>query len=506
MVDDRSSRRSRRRRRRRRSACRPQDFRRAYDGFHRQADAPALLRGTEADARHELSRILALLRRAPSRVGRRSSTRPGSSVDESRARHRSSRCRCRLPQAGEGARARAAGCSVTAPGEGNERLDVRTLALARETLAAHSGLADFAFAMQGLGAGPISLFGNAAQRAAWLPKTRAGDGDRRLRADRAGLRLRRRQYRHHRPARRRRLRARRREDLDLQRRHRRSLCRVRPHRRGAWRARAVGLHRRGRQSRPEDRRAHARHRAASAGAAALRELPRAGERDDRQAGRGLQDRDGDARRVPHHGRRRGARLCPPRARRNAQARVATRTVRRADGRSADGAGPSRRHGARDRRRGAARLSRRLDEGHGRRPRHQGSGDGQALRHRSGAARHRRRGATAWRRRRARRPSGRDALSRDPGAAHLRRRLRRPESRHCPGRPVGNAEHPHEQRHDSPSVRPRMSTRSRATTCRRSISGRTSCSIARNSNIPSASMPASNSPTAWSRRASATMSR
>ena len=64
--------------------------------------------------------------------------------------------------------------AVTAPSDGNEKLDVRTLALARETLAAHSGLADFAFAMQGLGAGPISLYGNAAQRAAWLPKTRSG--------------------------------------------------------------------------------------------------------------------------------------------------------------------------------------------------------------------------------------------------------------------------------------------------------------------------------------------
>ncbi|HEU5018498.1 MAG TPA: acyl-CoA dehydrogenase family protein, partial [Pseudolabrys sp.] len=63
---------------------------------------------------------------------------------------------------------------LTAPGDDNPRLDVRSLALVRETLARHSGLADFAFAMQGLGAGPISLFGNDAQRAAWLPKTRAG--------------------------------------------------------------------------------------------------------------------------------------------------------------------------------------------------------------------------------------------------------------------------------------------------------------------------------------------
>jgi acyl-CoA dehydrogenase len=62
----------------------------------------------------------------------------------------------------------------TAPGDGVETIDVRTLALIRETLARHSGLADFAFAMQGLGAGPISLFGSRAQRDEWLPKTRSG--------------------------------------------------------------------------------------------------------------------------------------------------------------------------------------------------------------------------------------------------------------------------------------------------------------------------------------------
>jgi acyl-CoA dehydrogenase len=53
-------------------------------------------------------------------------------------------------------------------------LDVRTLCLMRETLARHDGLADFAFAMQGLGAGPISLFGRDEQRA-WLKRTRAGE-------------------------------------------------------------------------------------------------------------------------------------------------------------------------------------------------------------------------------------------------------------------------------------------------------------------------------------------
>jgi acyl-CoA dehydrogenase len=52
--------------------------------------------------------------------------------------------------------------------------DVRMLCLMRETLARHDGLADFAFAMQGLGAGPISFFGGDEQRA-WLKHTRAGE-------------------------------------------------------------------------------------------------------------------------------------------------------------------------------------------------------------------------------------------------------------------------------------------------------------------------------------------
>jgi acyl-CoA dehydrogenase len=55
------------------------------------------------------------------------------------------------------------------------RLDVRSLALIRETLARHSGLADFAFAMQGLGSGAISLFGTDAQKAAYLPAVARGD-------------------------------------------------------------------------------------------------------------------------------------------------------------------------------------------------------------------------------------------------------------------------------------------------------------------------------------------
>jgi acyl-CoA dehydrogenase len=52
-------------------------------------------------------------------------------------------------------------------------LDVRTLCVTRETLARHDGLADFAFAMQGLGTGAISLYGSAEQQR-WLDRTRAG--------------------------------------------------------------------------------------------------------------------------------------------------------------------------------------------------------------------------------------------------------------------------------------------------------------------------------------------
>lgn len=53
-------------------------------------------------------------------------------------------------------------------------LDVRTLCLIRETLARHDGLADFSFAMQGLGTGAISLFGTEQQKEEWLPRTRSG--------------------------------------------------------------------------------------------------------------------------------------------------------------------------------------------------------------------------------------------------------------------------------------------------------------------------------------------
>ncbi|SRR5581483_5441033 len=56
----------------------------------------------------------------------------------------------------------------------HEAIDVRSLCLLRETLARHSALADFAFAMQGLGSGAISLAGSEAVKRKYLPQVSAG--------------------------------------------------------------------------------------------------------------------------------------------------------------------------------------------------------------------------------------------------------------------------------------------------------------------------------------------
>ena len=65
-------------------------------------------------------------------------------------------------------------CVPAAHGGVHENFDVRSLCLIRETLARHSGLADFAFAMQGLGSGTISLFGNDMQKSHYLPRVADG--------------------------------------------------------------------------------------------------------------------------------------------------------------------------------------------------------------------------------------------------------------------------------------------------------------------------------------------
>src|SRR5207253_736772 len=66
-------------------------------------------------------------------------------------------------------------CVPAAYGGVHDMLDVRSLALIRETLARHDGLADFVFAMQGLGSGTISLFGSDAQKKAYLPAVARGE-------------------------------------------------------------------------------------------------------------------------------------------------------------------------------------------------------------------------------------------------------------------------------------------------------------------------------------------
>lgn len=76
-------------------------------------------------------------------------------------------CRGLVAMLGEG------GWLVPTGAGAGERLDVRTLCLIRETLARHDGLADFAFAMQGLGMGAVSLYGTETQRK-WLARTRTG--------------------------------------------------------------------------------------------------------------------------------------------------------------------------------------------------------------------------------------------------------------------------------------------------------------------------------------------
>jgi acyl-CoA dehydrogenase len=81
-------------------------------------------------------------------------------------------CRARIKALGDGGFLKAV---VPAEHGGlNRALDVRTLCLARDILAFRDGLADFAFAMQGLGTASISLFGSPALKAHYLPPVRDG--------------------------------------------------------------------------------------------------------------------------------------------------------------------------------------------------------------------------------------------------------------------------------------------------------------------------------------------
>jgi acyl-CoA dehydrogenase len=82
-------------------------------------------------------------------------------------------CRALVRKLGDGGWLRF--CVPAAYGGAHAAIDVRSLALIRETLARHDGLADFAFAMQGLGSGTISLFGSDAQKQAYLPAVANGE-------------------------------------------------------------------------------------------------------------------------------------------------------------------------------------------------------------------------------------------------------------------------------------------------------------------------------------------
>ncbi len=68
-----------------------------------------------------------------------------------------------------------AGQTAGLAGPASEVIDSRALVVCRETLARHDGLADFAFAMQGLGSGPVSLAGAPSLQAAVLPKVARGE-------------------------------------------------------------------------------------------------------------------------------------------------------------------------------------------------------------------------------------------------------------------------------------------------------------------------------------------
>ena len=83
-------------------------------------------------------------------------------------------CRALVKQLGAAGWLQHAVAGVAHGGAGDS-IDTRAICLIRETLARHDGLADFAFAMQGLGSGAISLVGTEAQRSTWLARVARGE-------------------------------------------------------------------------------------------------------------------------------------------------------------------------------------------------------------------------------------------------------------------------------------------------------------------------------------------
>lgn len=83
-------------------------------------------------------------------------------------------CRALVQALGAGGWLRYAVAGKDVGGAG-ETIDTRAICLIRETLARHAGLADFSFAMQGLGSGAISLHGTPQQRQQYLPRVASGE-------------------------------------------------------------------------------------------------------------------------------------------------------------------------------------------------------------------------------------------------------------------------------------------------------------------------------------------
>jgi alkylation response protein AidB-like acyl-CoA dehydrogenase len=102
---------------------------------------------------------------AESRIARRAHAEDRASVDAA--------CRALVAELGSAGWTRYSAPFAARRADG--QFDVRALALIRETLAWYDGLADFSFAMQGLGSGAISLAGSPELKARYLPRVAAGE-------------------------------------------------------------------------------------------------------------------------------------------------------------------------------------------------------------------------------------------------------------------------------------------------------------------------------------------
>ena len=205
------------------------------------------------------------------------------------------RSRCGVPLArravGAGGLDAATACARRTAARSTISMPARSAVL-RESLAWWNGLADFAFAMQGLGSGALSIAGSPELKSRYLPRVARGEAiaafalsEPAAGSDVAAMTC---QARREGDA----VRARRCQDVDLERRHRRFLLRVRAHEprcRACRRLDRCGRHQRirrgARRSGLVDRRAHRRDRAAPARHARLQGLPHPGATPDRRGGR-----------------------------------------------------------------------------------------------------------------------------------------------------------------------------------------------------------------------------